>query len=95
MALHSERSIVRQSRTRVLADGIPALGVERFAKRLFDIVAATTSLYYCHQLFWLLLPPSNLALEAQFFPERPFMDMEIQFEYLNSDRYRLAKKLTN
>jgi lipopolysaccharide/colanic/teichoic acid biosynthesis glycosyltransferase len=44
VALVNERSIARQNRARVLGGGLPALGSERIAKRLFDIVASTTSL---------------------------------------------------
>ena len=80
MALHSERSIVRQSQTRVLADGIPALGVERFAKRLFDIVAATTSL--------LLLSPIILVASAavKLGSRGPIFSRETLYGYGNTIR---------
>ena len=56
MALYTERWIVWQSRARVLVGGASALRFERVAKRLFDIVAATTSL--------ILLSPIILVVSA-------------------------------
>ena len=80
MALHSERSIGRQSRTRVLADGITALGMERFAKRLFDIVAASASL--------VLLSPIILVVSAaiKLDSRGPIFSREALYGYGNSIR---------
>jgi lipopolysaccharide/colanic/teichoic acid biosynthesis glycosyltransferase len=80
LALHSERSIGRQSRTRVLADGITALGMERFAKRLFDIVAASASL--------VLLSPIILVVSAaiKLDSRGPIFSREALYGYGNSIR---------
>jgi lipopolysaccharide/colanic/teichoic acid biosynthesis glycosyltransferase len=56
VALHNDSRIGRQSRARVLADFVPTLGIGRCAKRLFDIVGATTSL--------LLLSPIILVISV-------------------------------
>lgn len=44
MALHDDKSIGRDGRARVLGDVAPAFGLDRGAKRLFDIVAAAIGL---------------------------------------------------
>jgi lipopolysaccharide/colanic/teichoic acid biosynthesis glycosyltransferase len=80
VALLNERSIARQSRARVLAGVLPALGLERVAKRLFDIVASTTSL--------ILLSPIIFIVSAaiKFDSRGPIFSRETLYGYGNTIR---------
>jgi lipopolysaccharide/colanic/teichoic acid biosynthesis glycosyltransferase len=80
VALYNKSWIVRQSRARVLVGGAPALGLERVAKRLFDIVAATTIL--------ILLSPIILVVSAaiKLDSRGPIFSRETLYGYWNTIR---------
>jgi lipopolysaccharide/colanic/teichoic acid biosynthesis glycosyltransferase len=77
VALHDDRSISGQNGGRFLADVVPSLGARRCAKRLFDIVVATTSL--------ILLSPIILVVSVavKIGSRGPLFSREILYGYGN------------
>jgi len=77
MALHGNSSIGRHSRAHVISDVAPALGVDRRAKRVFDIVAATVGL----MLFSPILLITSIAIKLD--SRGPIFFRETLYGYRN------------
>jgi lipopolysaccharide/colanic/teichoic acid biosynthesis glycosyltransferase len=80
VASRNERSTARQTRVSVLVGDAPALGSERVAKRLFDIVASTTSLILLSPIIFIVSAAIKLDSRG------PIFSRETLYGYGNTIR---------
>ena len=87
MALHDDGSISGQSGSRFLAFTAPSVRERRWAKRLFDIGAASASLILLSPIILITAVAVKIGSRGSIFAAKRCMDMAIgRFESLNFDR---------